>query len=560
MMIGKSGTFDANNCPEYLANLPVKPPGTIEKFVDELPIPQVLNPLSHGNDSSYYEVEMKCGSHKFHRDFNETIIYGYNGIYPGPTIETKSGQAVQVKWINNLSLNHFLPVDKTLHGAMENPDLEVRTVVHLHGANVAPDSDGHPEAWFTRNFGYVGPKFCRQVYEYPNDQQATTLWYHDHALGVTRLNLYAGLAGFYLIHDEHELSLDLPKGKYDIPLMIQDKTFREDGSLFYPANTVPPASVNPSIVRAFIGNTMVVNGKVWPYLNVEPRKYRFRMLNASNTNGFTFYLWDENKKRQPFLQIGTDGGLISKSKKLKEFPLDPAERLDVIIDFSKFAGQTVTLRTEELNLQGLPETFKEDVMEFRVGLEVECEDESKVPKKLRHYEELDPKKIDPKPITRRFVMTEDLDAQNRLMLTLNHKMFHDPATETPEIDSVEIWELANPIFNPNSPLGIPPNITHPIHLHLVQFQILNRQDFDVNDFDEQEWINNGKGINLGKKYDPDPSEIGWKDTVRIEPGKVTRIIVPFKNYTGEYVWHCHILEHEDHDMMRPLIITEKKCD
>ncbi|USK37097.1 multicopper oxidase [Cytobacillus firmus] len=544
------GSLETNECLEYKEGVAVKQPGTIQKFADELPIPEVLNPTSQGEDGAYYEVEMKCGKHRFHRDFNETVIYGYDGMYPGPTIETMRGQAVKVKWINHLPLNHFLPVDKTLHGAAGNP--EVRTVVHLHGANVAPDSDGHPEDWYIRNNA--------KVFEYPNDQQATTLWYHDHALGVTRLNLYAGLAGFYLIHDEHEQCLDLPKGKYDIPLMIQDKTFREDGSLFYPANSVPPSPVNPSVVRAFIGNTMVVNGKVWPYLNVEPRKYRFRMLNASNTNGFTFKLWDKHQIEQPFYQVGTDGGLISKTKRLKKFPLDPAERLDVIIDFSKYAGQTITLRTEELNLQGKPETFKEDVMQFRVGIKAECEDRSAIPNKLRHFEKLDPKKIHPKPKVRRFVMTEDPDGLGRFKLTINHLGFMNAATEFPEIDSVEIWEFAHPTFDSNSPLGIPPNITHPIHLHLVQFQILERQDFDVKTFNEKEWIKNGNGIKLGKKHHPDPSENGWKDTVRVEPGKVTRIIVPFKHYTGEYVWHCHILEHEDHDMMRPLIITEKDCE
>lgn len=537
-----SGASEPNNCPEYIANVPVKLPGTIEKFVDELPIPPVLTPLSQGEDSAYYEVEMKCGSHKFHRDFNETLIYGFNGIYPGPTIETRRGETLHVKWINHLPLDHFLPVDPTLHDSMP-PNPEVRTVVHLHGANVAPDSDGHPQAWFSRNFEDVGENFSRQVYLYPNDQQATTLWYHDHALGVTRLNVYAGLAGFYLIHDSKEEDLDLPTGKYDIPLMIQDKTFREDGSLFY-----QPAP----IVRAFIGNTMVVNGKVWPYLNVEPRKYRFRMLNASNTNGFDFLLLDENLNQHPFWQIGTDGGLIERSQRIEKFPLDPAERLDVIIDFSELAGQTITLRTEELNLQGGIEPFKRDVMQFRVGLECEGEDESEIPKKLVDFKELEPKK---KTKIRRFVMTQD---GNRL--TINHLGFMDAATETPEVDSVEIWELASPTFNPNSPLGIPPNITHPIHVHLVQFQILDRQDFDVNNFNEEEWINTGEGIILGEKHDPHPSENGWKDTVRVEPGKVTRIIVPFKSYTGEYVWHCHILEHEDNDMMRPLIITEENDD
>lgn len=538
-----SGASETNNCPEYNPSvLAVKPPNTIAKFVDELPIPPVLTPLSQGEDSAYYEVEMKCGSHKFHRDFDETLIYGFNGIYPGPTIETRTGETLHVKWINHLPVDHFLPVDPALHDSGPTKP-EVRTVVHLHGANVAPDSDGHPEAWFSRNYAQVGDKFSRQVYLYPNDQQATTLWYHDHALGITRLNVYAGLAGFYLIHDSKEEDLDLPKGKYDIPLMIQDKTFREDGSIFY-----PPAP----IVRAFIGNTMVVNGKVWPYLNVEPRKYRFRMLNASNTNGFDFFLLDENLNQHPFWQIGTDGGLIERSQRIEKFPLDPAERLDVIIDFSELAGRTITLRTEELNLAGQVEPFKRDVMQFRVGLECEGEDESEIPKKLGDFKEL---KASRKLKTRRFVMTQD---GNRL--TINHKGFMDAATETPEIDSVEIWELASPTFNPNSPLGIPPNITHPIHLHLVQFQILNRQDFDVTNFNEEEWINTGEGIILGEEHDPHPSENGWKDTVRVEPGKVTRIIVPFRNYTGEYVWHCHILEHEDNDMMRPLIITEETDD
>lgn len=541
--------MEEHNC-SVNTNLPVRAPSTIQKFVDRLPIPKVLEPDSQEDDYDYYEVEMKCAEHKFHRDFEETLIYGYNGLYPGPTFETMKGRAVKVKWINNLPLKHFLPVDKTLHGAIDNP--EVRTVVHLHGANVAPDSDGHPEAWFTRDFEYTGPKYSRQVYEYPNQQQATTLWYHDHALGATRLNIYAGLAGFYLIHDFHEQSLDLPKREYDIPLMIQDKTFRTDGSIFYPANTNPPSSVNPSVVRAFIGNTMVVNGKVWPYLKVEPRKYRFRLLNASNTNGFTFKL----SNGQSFWQLGTDGGMIEHSQSIEKFALDPSERLDVIIDFSGLAGQTITLRTEELDLQGNPETFKEDVMQFRVELPLKGVDQSVIPGELRHFEKLDE---DMAIKTRRIVMTQDLDAQGRIMLSLNHNMFGDPATEMPEYDTIEIWELASDIFVPGAPLGIPPNITHPIHLHLVQFQILDRRPIDLSKFNQNAWIN-GDNQAIGNPENPDPSEIGWKDTVRVDPGKVTRIIVHFKNYTGEYVWHCHILEHEDHDMMRPLRIIKKFCD
>jgi spore coat protein A, manganese oxidase len=542
------------NCTDFPEMDPndIMNPANIQKFVDKLPTPKVLSPYLQEDNYDYYEVEMKLAKHKFHRDFKEATIFGYNGMYPGPTFEVMKGRAAKVKWINNLPLKHFLPVDKTLEGTIDNP--EIRTVVHLHGHNVAPDSDGHPEAWFTRNFEYTGPKYSRQVYEYPNQQQAATLWYHDHAMGVTRLNLYAGLAGFYLIQDFNEKCLDLPTGKYDIPLMIQDKTFKTDGSLFYPDNLTPRNQfVHPSIVRAFIGNTMVVNGKVWPYLNVEPRKYRFRFLNASNSNGFTFKL----SNGQSFWQLGTDGGLISVSKPIQKFPLDPAERIDVIIDFSGLEGQIITLQTEELDLQGNPELHKREVMQFRVGSK--GGDNITLPQNLRPFDKLEVGKAIK---TRRIVMTQETDDYGRVKLTLNNLEFSDPATEFPEYDTIEIWEFANPVFNPNSPIGIPPNVSHPIHLHLAQFQILSRQQFNVNNFNVNQWINNGTGIDFGNNpvLPPDPSELGWKDTVRVEAGQVTRIIVHFKNFTGEYVWHCHILEHEDYEMMRPLIVIKKYCD
>ncbi|MHC1681918.1 MAG: multicopper oxidase family protein [Clostridiaceae bacterium] len=542
-------------------------PQTIPKFVDELPIPKVLNPESTCDGYDYYEVEMKCAKHKFHRDFKETLVYGYEGMCPGPTIKAKQSRPVHVKWINNLPLKHFLPVDKSLHGAMGNP--EVRSVVHLHGANVAPDSDGHPDAWFSRDNECRGPKYTRQVYEYPNNQQATTLWYHDHSLGTTRLNVYAGLAGFYIINDLYEKSLNLPKDEYDIPLMIQDKTFNKDSSLFYPsgpANPSAPPPFRPSIVRAFIGETMVVNGKVWPYLKVEPRKYRFRLLNASNTNGYVLKL----SNNQSFYQIGTDGGLLGMPVELKSLPLDPAERADIIIDFSSFKmGDTVILKTEEPDL-------KVDVMKFKVCIPLKCKDESVIPEMLRPVEKLDETKA---VKTRRVAIGQMEDMYGRTMLTLNNSMFSDPATELPEYDSIEIWEIANPL----TPLVDPAIIlaTHPIHLHLVQFQVLNRQLFDVDKFNEADWIEGNPdkpGIEYyGDPIGPEPSEGGtdgcWKDTVRAEPGlrekvpgtdiktgRVTRIIAHFKNFTGEYVWHCHILEHEDHDMMRPLRVIKKYND
>jgi len=248
----------------------------------------------------------------------------------------------------------------------------------------------------------------------------------------------------------------------------------------------------------------------------------------------------------------------AESKSIEKFPLDPAERLDVIIDFSSLAGQTVTLKTEELTLAGDREIFKEDVMEFRVGeFPLKKKDRSVIPDILRPFEKIEESMATK---TRRILFTDSMDLYGRLALTLNNLRYHHPATEMPEFDSMEIWEFANTVFNPDAPLGIPPNISHPIHLHLVQFQILNRQRIDVDKFNGEDWANGVPTEDFGEIIPIYESEKGWKDTVRVEPGTITRIIVHFKNYTGDYVWHCHILEHEDHDMMRPLRIIKKYND
>ena len=288
------------------AKITVNPadPTTIPKFVDPLPIPAAARPINKNtiqrDKELCFNIVMQQAKHRFHRDFPLTRVWGYNGTCPGPTIEAPKDMPVKVRWENKLPTEHLLPVDHTLHGTMDTPD--VRTVVHLHGANVEAHSDGHPEAWFSRDYKYVGRKFEREVYEYTNHQAGGTLWYHDHALGITRLNVYAGLAGFYLIRDFLEERLNLPKGDYEIPIMIQDKAFNEDGSLFYPDNATPPVdNPVPSTPSFFFGNTIAVNGKLWPYLEVEPRKYRFRILNASNVRAYELKLSNNGV----FRQIGT---------------------------------------------------------------------------------------------------------------------------------------------------------------------------------------------------------------------------------------------------------------
>lgn len=532
---------NVNNTPN-VSQLLVDPsiPTTIPKYVDPLPLPAVLSPKHTHNGYDYYEIVMQKIQQQLHSAFNPTTLYAYEGVYPGPTIEAKKNLPVKVKWINDLPVEeHLLPVDTTVHGA--EPDKpKVRTVVHLHGGHVPPESDGYPEAWFTNGFAQVGPNFTTQVYNYPNIQRATMLWYHDHALGITRLNVYAGLAGLYFLRDKFEESLNIPKGKYEVPIVIQDKSFNSDSSLFYPSgpDNPQPGLPFPSILPEFFGNTILVNGKVWPYLEVEPRKYRLRFLNGSNSR---FYRLKFNVPIT-WVQIGTEGGFLENSVPLTELLLAPAERADVIVDFSTLNGQSILLTNDAPTPFPSGDSVDPDttgqIMQFRVTLPISRPDTTEIPNKLLPIERLNPsnaKKV------RDLALVESTDQYGRLMLLLNGLMWHDTVTEKPQLNSIEVWNLINPT---------PDN--HPIHLHLVQFQILNRQPFNVDHY-----MATGEIIYTGPPIPPDPNESNWKDTVRTDLGMVTRIIAKFDDFTGLYVWHCHILEHEDHDMMRPYEVIKK---
>lgn len=516
---------------------------TIPQFVDALQIPSVARPVdsyySSGQRKEYYNIIMEETKHRFHKCFPLTRIWGYNGTCPGPTIEVMKDVPILVKWMNCLPCKHLLPVDHTLHGTMNTPD--VRTVVHLHGANVEADSDGHPEAWFTRNYTTVGEKFTRKVYEYTNHQPGATLWYHDHAIGITRLNVYAGLAGFYLIRDSLEERLSLPRDQYEITLMIQDKSFNEDGSLFYPDNATPPVEDPvPSTPSFFFGNTIVVNGKLWPYLDVEPRKYRFRILNASNVRAYGLKLSND----EPFYQIGTDLGLLHAPIEVKTIILEPAERVDVIIDFSKYKGEKIVLLNGEggTTAPGDTEAMK-SIMEFRVRLQLKSKDNSCIPDELLPYHHIDPLLARKERTMRLASSTDDYD---RALHLLNGRMWHEPVTEVVNLDSIEIWHLINLFQFP-----------HPIHIHLVHFEILGRQPLAEAKFDENgNYIFDKQALVESEKPEGvEEFEMGLKDVVRTTPGEVTTIIMHFKEHVGDYVWHCHILEHEDNDMMRPLKVV-----
>lgn len=531
---------------------------SLTKFLNDLPIPDVISPGSVVGGVPLYEVGMTQFRQKLHSQLPPTMVWGYNGSYPGPTFEVHSGAPIAVKWINSLPSKHFLPIDPTMHGA-EAPNPDVRSVVHLHGAKVLPDSDGYPEAWFTNDFAKTGPAFTRKIYQYPNDQPATSLWYHDHTLGSTRLNVFAGLEGFYFIRDADEAALNLPSGAYEIPLMIQDRMFNTDGSLFYPVvdltgETDP--TVPPVWVPEFFGDTALVNGKVWPYLDVEPRKYRFRFLNGSNARLWHLTLNESTRqgvslgRRGPaFHQIGSDGGFLPAPVTLTDMLIAPAERFDVIIDFSGMQGKYFVLNND--GAAPYPEggdVVPAEVMLFKVTKPLRGPDTSSLPARLAPVPLIRPSAAHKR---RDLILTElDSAADNPIIGLLDNVRWSDPVIEKPKVGDTEIWNIMNLTGD-----------THPIHVHLVQFQVLDRQAL----------LADAAGNSLPQvdpaapQLAPDANERpAWKDTVKCPPGTVTRIIAKFDLPSGtpttpgqkfRYVWHCHILEHEDNEMMRPFDVV-----
>jgi spore coat protein A, manganese oxidase len=490
-------------------------PNTLAKFVDPLPIPEIAKPAgmrpAPGHSSSkvpYFRVPMRQVESKLHRDLPAARLWCYGPTSPGPTFETRSGQALLIEWPNELPVKHFLPIDHSLHGAeIETP--EVRGVVHVHGGKAPPESDGYPEDW------YVPGK--SRTYFYPNQQESAALWYHDHAMGINRLNIYAGMFGLFLIRDDFEDALNLPKGSFEIPLVIYDRLLKQDGQLDYPVSGDPDKPWVPEV----FGDVMVVNGKAFPFLNVEPRKYRFRVLNASNGRFLHLALSREGSSARIFHQIGTDQGLLPAPVPLERSLLAPGERADLIIDFAAYAGQQIVLQNDSFQ-----------VMQFRVG-QSKSPDTSSLPAALRPL----PKIRESAAVkTRPLALIEKMTLKGESMtMLLNNTPWHMPVTENPVLDSVEIWSFINTTDD-----------SHPIHLHMVRFQILDRRRFEP--FFYQ---NNGEVRYTGPLTPPAPEEAGWKDTVRADPKMVTRIIVRFEGYLGRYVWHCHVLEHEDNEMMRP---------
>lgn len=534
------------------AIVPLRSPW-LAKYVTPLTVPRriVADPLT-----GRYTLRMAESLHSFHRDLPAAPMWTYNGSYPGPTFDVTRGQVIDVDAVNALGATHIFAdaVDPALHGASNAP----RTSVHLHGGNTEPGSDGYPADTFLS--GTTRP------YHYDNDQESTTLWYHDHSLGVTRLNVYAGLAGSYLIRDPRELALNLPSGAYEIPLVFTDKLLNTDGSQAYPNGPWQPE---------FFGDVAVVNGKAWPELVVDKGWYRFRMVNACPARFLNLRL----SNNQAMYVIGSDGGLFNSPIKRQDILFAPGERVDVLINFSaNTTGQKLTLINEAATPypNGLSEGHPAGIsiieyMRFTVGAAQGRT--MTLPRKLRATPiPALPVPAAGSPRIRNLLLIEHADPVTGevMMGLLNNLPWHTMDIETPKVDTVEQWNIINMTGD-----------THPIHIHLVQFQVLNRQSFDAAAYEgavfgatpsamagQGPWpVRPADPYLLGLPVLPREYERNcWKDTVQCPPGEVTRLLVPFgakaapgvpfgKSFTGDYVWHCHMLEHEDNEMMLPFKVV-----
>lgn len=650
------------------------------------------------------------------RGFAEgTWVWGYQvadrpASWPGYTVEAREGCATTVRYVNKLPwcecgsrVAPLLTIDQTIHWADPLHQMgsftpyrgPIPAVAHLHGGEVPSGADGGPQSWFTPN-GLRGPGYATDgpaapneaVYRYPNAQPASTLWFHDHALGITRLTVFAGLAAFYLVRDRYDTGLPdnplrLPTDPYEIELAIQDRQFDTDGQLLFPDGSNPAADLSgpppnraahPFWIPEFFGDAMVVNGRTWPRLAVEPRRYRLRLLNGCNARFLSMNLTEAPNANSadapsavPFWQIGTDGGLLDSPVELNtpgspgapRLVLSPAERADLIVDFSGLAGASLILTNTAPypypDGQSPDPSLDGQIMRFDVSLPLSGRDRSFDP---ASGEPLRGGPRRPAPIVRladaetgHVAPGVPVDATRQLMITeqgttecavppggggplialVNNSTWEglragtqtpipgsrpDPdgqglwLTERPRIGSTEVWEFLD--ATPDS---------HPMHIHLIQFQILNRQPVDVEGYLATWTAQFPGGTFEGQKCDgtlgevtyppgtvipgygpprdyltpnadgalggnpafspyltgpvtpPDPNEAGWKDTVHIKPGMVTRVIArwaptatrvgavapgenlfPFDPTVGPgYVWHCHIIDHEDNEMMRPYV-------
>jgi Putative multicopper oxidases len=522
----------------------------LTKYIQPLPLPGAGIMVATPSGMNQYAFTQTEIMRQLHPNLPPTPFFAYDdgsglagqaGSF-GMALVAQEGTPLDVRYTNNLPTIYpdWIPVDTRLT-PLGN---QVRAMTHLHGAFVAADSDGNPSV--TPN-GF-GPGETQTVH-YPNEQPATLLWFHDHALGATRLNVFAGLAAAYILRDEFDTGAEpnpigIPGGAYEIPLVIQDRQFNSDGTFLYPISDIEGVTW----IGEYFGDVMLVNGKVWPFLNVEPRMYRFRILNGCNARILNLAMGGPT-----FWQIGAEGGMWDIPVSAKNLVMGPAERADVIVDFSPFAGQTVMLMNHRPRRPiSNPAPQLPQVMQIRVGTTVSQPGPSSIPSSLPgRAANLG------SPVKTRYITLNEIDPEEvTWFLNLSALHFEDPITELPKVGTIEDWVYINMTGD-----------THPMHVHLVQFQVVGRTPFDAEAYETAYGTPDGVpgGIDptpfaTGPMEPPDPTERGFKDTVKANPGYFTTIRAKFDLPTGvmppqSYVHHCHIVEHEDNDMMRPFTVV-----
>jgi FtsP/CotA-like multicopper oxidase with cupredoxin domain len=577
-------------------------------FVDPLPLP--LRWLARERDGRL-AVRMRCGVHRFHRDLPDSRIWGFDGRVPGPTIEAERGHPVRIEWINELE--GTLPVAVTVAPAESSAEgvpvqcvpglsggirdaaaaaLPGYTVVHLHGGLTAAPYDGWTENIFAPGQNAVG--------DYSMDQRAALLWYHDHVMGVTRFTVYAGLAGLWIVRDERERALGLPEGApFELPLLLQDRNFGEDPQGRLTGDLVH--KTDPGTMEAFAPFT-TVNGKVWPLLEVQPSTYRLRVINGSNARTFRLVLMrDGDPDVDRISQIGTDHGLLRAPVCVPSqgLVLAPAERADLLVDFSDLQpdAELTLLNTASAPFDGAPYSPERaaeaasldallpypDVMRFRVLagtrsrrrapsalpgdfsrptaeelagavgrvvalVEQELEGETN----MLTMRELTPAGDDDPSDQLITIVAADAAGIDRTIARYRTVACHfeDTVTFFPILGRHEICQFINLTGD-----------THPMHIHLDPFQVLARHPVTVTvpDGGITETTTAATVRCEREQDDPlthavDPNELGLKDTVRVNPREIVELAVRFETHSGRYMYHCHILEHEDRDMMRPIVI------
>ncbi|WP_327281509.1 MULTISPECIES: multicopper oxidase domain-containing protein [unclassified Streptomyces] len=573
----------------------------LKKYVDPLPIPKtaIADPSAYPG-ADYYELTMRQGSWRFHRDLAPATVWGYWAANPndphktigmgylGPTISVAKDHPTVIKYRNELPTTHLFQfvIDEIRKGNPQltpiapppyktkppfPPNVNVWNVVHQHGGFTPPQSDGmplqsfSPDGFHAESYTTLDPDRAEPneaIYAYTNRERSCLLWYHDHGMGMTSVNVYAGLAGLWIVRDPADERLGLPQGEYEVPLILQDRTFNADGSLAY------------TMTLREGEDTPVVNGKAYPFLAVEQRRYRLRILNASNERFWRLRFDTPTdvlpQPTLPFWLIGTDGGFREPLQMLN-FLIGPAERYDLIVDFSKMPmGTKIKLTNYNAPVHypggGGPEI--KEIMEFQVTKQLSRGGDRTRPGKELKLPEVAAVELQPHTRRREWVLY-----QHKLFttMTFNAVPFMEPSQDFIKAGSTEIWEYINPNHD-----------AHPMHVHLVNFQVLNRQPIDATAYQEdyEKWLDGGRkpqdrpvleNYLTGPPIPPDPDEArSSKDTVKSYPETVTRIIIQeFDPPTGTiasipgsgtelpatYVHHCHILEHEDDDLMRPWTIV-----